>query len=132
MKCEEPIHLIVDSIQPIATTWIDTLSALLVPTIASIGIYIAFQQYHINKQRLRHETYERRLNIYKCAQRYLSEIMRDGKTSYTSALKFYQDASEAAFIFDDSVQQKIDAIYSNSMSMITIYEDLYPSDGSPG
>ena len=126
------MHISDDSIPSSEQSWIDTMSALLVPLIAIIGIYIAYQQYRINKQRLRHETYERRLAVYKAVQRYLSEILRDGKTSYDRALQFNSEASEATFLFDQSVQQKIDEIYLKSIDMVANYEKMYPSDGSQG
>lgn len=115
-----------------ATSWTDDISALLVPIIAIIGIGIAFQQYKINQQRLRHETYERRLSIYKIVQRYLSEILRDGKTTYDKAMEFNSNASEATFLFDQTVQEKIDEIYSKSVEMAYEQEKMYPSDGSQG
>jgi hypothetical protein len=62
----------------------------------------------------------------------LSEILRNGKTSYERALQFYSEASEAAFLFDESVQNRIDEIYKKSIEMISGYEKMYPSDGSPG
>lgn len=126
------MHIVVDSIPVSGQSWIDIMSALLVPTIAIVGIYIAYQQYRINKQRLRHETYERRLAVYKAVQRYLSEILRDGKTSYDRALQFNSEAAEATFLFDESVQQRIDEIYQKSIDMVANYEQMYPSDGSPG
>lgn len=125
------IHIAVDSFPSSDPSWIDILSALLVPLIAIVGIYIAYQQYKINEQRLRHETYERRLAVYKAVQRYLSEILRNGKTTYQSALEFNSEASEAAFLFDSSVQDKIDEIYKKSIEMVHEYEKLYPSDSSP-
>lgn len=120
------MHISVDSIPSSEQSWIDTMSALLVPLIAIIGIYIAYQQYRINRQRLRHETYERRLAVYKAVQRYLSEILRDCKTSYDRALQFNSEASEATFLFDQSVQQKIDEIYLKSIDMVANYEKMYP------
>jgi len=132
MSHHNVMHIVVDSLPENSQNWIDLLSALLVPTIAIVGLYIAYQQYQINKQRLRHETYERRLAIYKSVQRYLSEILRDGKTSYDRALQFNSDASEAAFLFDDSVQKKIDVIYKKSIDMVFTYQKMYPEDGSPG
>ena len=100
--------------------------------IAILGVYIAYQQYRINKQRLRHETYKRRLAVYKCAQRYLSEIFRDGKTTFDRALQFNSEASESAFLFDKSVQNKIDKIFKKSLDMAATREEMYPSDGSSG
>lgn len=132
MNKEEVLHIAVDAMPATDPSWVDYLSALLVPAIAVIGICIAYQQYRINKQRLRHETYERRLSVYKCVQRYLSEILRDGKTTFDRAVQFNSDASEAAFLFDDSVQNKIDDIYKKSLDMAAAREEMYPDDGSPG
>lgn len=126
------MHIVIDSLPEKSQSWIDVLSALLVPVIAIVGLYIAYQQYQINKQRLRHETYERRLSVYKTVQIYLSEILSDGKTTYDRALQFNSEASEAAFLFDSTVQDKIDEIYKKSIDMVFTHEKMYPSDGSPG
>jgi len=121
----ETLQLIIKSLPPSETNWIEIVSALLVPIIAIVGVYIAYQQFRINEQRLRHETYERRLAVYKTVQKYLSEILREGTTRYQRASEFYSDASEAAFLFDPSVQDKIDNIYKKSI-------DLVASNGSAG
>ena len=110
-------HLIIDALPASDPSWVEFLSALLVPLIAIIGAFIAYQQYRINQQRLRHETYEHRLAVYKAIQRYLSEVIRDGKTSYERALQFNAEASEAFFLFDSSVQERIDLIYKKSIRM---------------
>jgi len=132
MEKGEITRIAVESLLPADPTWIDILSALLAPTIALIAVYIAFQQYQINKQRLRHETYERRLRVYKSVQEHLSVILRDGKTTYQGCSEFYSEASEAAFLFDSSVQDLIDEIYQKSIDLVSLEEKLYPSGGSPG
>ncbi|MBL4900901.1 MAG: hypothetical protein JKX76_14925 [Colwellia sp.] len=129
---DNPTRIIIESFPATSNNWIDILSALLVPVLAVVGIFIAYQQYKINEQRLRHETYERRLAIYKSVQKYLSEIMRDGKTTYDRALEFYSESSEATFLFDISVQDKIDTIYEKSIDMAYQHNLMYPDDGSPG
>lgn len=126
------VNLFINSLPNNEHSWIDILSALLVPAIALLGAYIAYQQYRINKARLRNETYERRLSVYKCVQRYLSEILRDGETTYERAAQFSTEASEASFLFDDSVQNKIDEIYQKSIAMVANQRKMYPPDGSPG
>lgn len=131
-KAGETLRVVIESIPATDTSWIDVMSALLVPTIAIIGVYIAYQQFRINEQRLRHETYERRLAVYRFVQKYLSEILRDGATTYQRASDFYSEASEAAFLFDASVQDKIDKIYEKSIDMVVTHERMYPPDGSPG
>ena len=132
MNNEEALRIIVESMPSASLSWIDILAALLTPTIALIALYIAYQQYKINQQRLRHETYERRLRVYKAVQAHLSIILRAGKTSYQECTLFYSEASEAAFLFDNSVMDKIDEIYRKSIDMVGLHEQLYPSDGSAG
>jgi hypothetical protein len=129
---EDVIHIVVDAVPVTESGWIDVFSALLVPTIAVVGICIAYQQYRVNKERLRHETYERRLAVYKCVQRYLSAILRDGKVTSDRVHQFISEASEAAFLFDESVQDRIDTIHEKSIDMVTAYERTYPADGSSG
>ena len=132
MDKENIFHIAIDSLPLAEANLIESLSAFLVPIIAIVGIYIAYQQYKINEQRLRHETYERRLSVYKVVQRYLSEILRDGNTTYDKAMQFNTDASEAAFLFDKSVQNKIDIIYKKSVAMAYEHIRMYPEDASRG
>jgi len=123
-------HLIIDALPKSNPSWIEVISALFVPLIAIIGVFIAYQQYRINSQRLRHETYERRLAIYKTVQRYLSEVVRDGKTSFEKALEFRSEASEVFFLFDVSVQHRIDLIYEKSVRLEFLSKKI--SSGNKG
>ena len=132
MDTQELIKVAVLSLPEVQRSWVDILSAILTPIIALIALYVAYQQHVINKQRLRHETYERRLRVYKAVQKHLSNIMRKGTITYQECAEFYSEASEAAFLFDDSVQNKIDEIYKKSLDLAYMHEQLYPSDGSPG
>ena len=132
MNKEKVCHIAIDTLPSASTNLADIISAFLVPIIAIVGIFIAYQQYKINQQRLRHETYERRLSIYKIVQKYLSEILRYGHTTYDKAMKFNSDASEATFLFDQTVQDKIDEIYTKSVDMAYEHEKMYPADGSNG
>jgi len=81
MNKEEITHIVVDSILVIETLLVETPSALLTPLIALIAIYIAFQQHGINKLRLRHELYERRIAVYEAVQKHLSKISGAGQIS---------------------------------------------------
>jgi hypothetical protein len=129
---KEKLYVFVERLPQAETGWVDLLSALLVPAIAVVGLFIAFQQYRINQQRLRHELYERRLLVYRSVQKYLSEVIAEGKTSFQKAAVFYSEASEASFLFDSSVQELIDRIYEKAIDMAALHEKLYPSDGTPG
>lgn len=128
MDKEEILQIAVTALPETTSSWVDIFSALLMPTIAGIALYIAYQQHQINKQRLKHETYEKRLKVYKAVQKHLSIIIRDGKTTYEECLEFYSEASEAAFLFDPTVMNKIDEIYKNSVALVLTYKQLLPSN----
>jgi len=112
--------------------WIDVLSALMTPTIGVMAILIAYQQYKVNSNRLRHELYERRLRVYKSVQSFLSEIIRDADIEYQRCGLFYSEASEAVFLFDKNIQDYIDKLYKNGIKMHRLHEKLYPSTGKGG
>jgi len=44
--------------------WVDILTALLTPTVAILGVTIAYQQWRLNSKKFKHELYDRRLHIY--------------------------------------------------------------------
>lgn len=65
-------------------------------------------------------------------QEHLLIVIREGKTTYQECLEFYSEASEAAFLFDRSVIDRIDLIFKKSRDMVAVQEKLYPSGGSSG
>ena len=132
MDVNNSLHIVVDSIPTSSHSWIDILSALLVPVIAIVGLIITYQQYKINQQRLKHELYERRLVIFKHMKTYLSEILSSGTVTYQRAMQFNYDVAESTFILNEDINNRIKEIYSKSVDMATIYERLNPADGSSG
>ncbi|WP_114717820.1 hypothetical protein [Vibrio cholerae] len=132
MSSDKPIRVVVETVSRVESDWVTILSALLVPILTIIGIYVAYQQYVINRQRLNHETYERRLAVYKAVQLHLSKTIQMGRTTYQDALKFNSEASEAAFLFDSEISDLISKIYKQSISMASYNEKLCPSGGGQG
>ena len=132
MSKENSLHIVIDSLPVSTTNIIDILSALLVPVIAIVGIVIAYQQYKINQQRLKHELYERRLIIFKHMKMYLSEILRRGTITYDRAMEFNYDTSESTFLLDKIINEKIREIYTKSIDMASLNEQMYPSNGGNG
>lgn len=132
MKTDEVIRIAIESIPSVDQTLIDILSAMLTPIIGILALIIAYQQFNINKQRLRHETYDRRLAVFKSVQKHLVSIVSDNKTTTQQCVEFYSDASEAAFLFDSTVLDGVEVIYKKSIDLASCEEKLFPADGSPG
>ncbi len=112
--------------------FIQILSGLLTPLVAVIAVYIAWQQYRIQHYSLRNQLYERRYVVFKAFMSFLSEIIRQRKSDYQRVGQFYAEASEADFLFPESVAKKRDEIYEKAIDLIALNERMYPSDGSEG
>lgn len=132
MDTTKSINVIIDSLSKNDHEIIDILSGYLTPVIALLALYIAYQQYRTNKQRFLFETYERRLKIYNAVQEYLNSILAQGKTDLQRIGEFSQKTSQVVFLFDKSVQKKIDEIFKKSIEMNELEEQLYPRGGSDG
>jgi hypothetical protein len=112
--------------------WVEIFNALLTPLIAVLAAYIAWQQYRVNHHSLRNQLYERRYAVFKAFMSYLADIMREGKTNYQRIGQFYAEASEAEFLFSESISKKMEELYSKGVDLVALHERMYPSDGSPG
>lgn len=131
MDNNQTVHVVIDSLAS-TSDWMDVSSALLTPTIALFGLYIAYRQHKNDSQRLKHELYDRRVIIFKHIKTYLSEIFRSGKVTYDTALKFNYDVAEATFLVDENINSRIKEIYEKSIEMASLQEQMYPANGERG
>ncbi len=99
----------------IYSAYVVSFSALLVPVITISIAYIAYQQYRIEKQRVRMELYEKRYRIYKRIMEFIRLCIEGGITGFTEASSFYSDVIEGKFLFNDDVQDLIETLHSNGI-----------------
>ncbi len=96
---------------------IEIFNALLTSAIAIVVIYIAWQQWKTNQQRLRLEQYDRRLRVYEEVKKILSIIVRDAKVSTDDLLKFRTSVSDADFLFGPEIPEYIDEIFKRGLNL---------------
>ena len=87
---------------------VDLLSALLTPTIAILGLTIAFLQWRTNSKRLRHELFDRRYEQFTVVREFLGSIMKSGKSKPEEQLKFLTGTRGMRFIFDKDIAEYVD------------------------
>jgi len=97
---------------------INILNALLIPLIAIIAAYIAYQQYSINRKKVKLDLYEKRYNIYKTTKKILFTVTQDGKIE----LKELKNSiigikNESKFLFNKEVVQFIKNLQENSIKL---------------
>jgi len=123
-------HIIIDSIPNNSVSWIELFSSLLTPVIAFLAVYIAYQQYSVNRRRFLFEVYERRLAVYKSIQAFFDEFVKEGNITYESCREFAFNTAEVVFIFDKVIQNKIEEIHKNSIVLAGLNYELHPRSGS--
>lgn len=101
--------------------WVDQLlkvsQGLLTPLIAVLALYIAWQQWKTNHQKLIWEQYDRRLAVYEEVRKILSLILRDADVSTDDLLKFRTSVAEADFLFGPEIPKYIDEIYQRGLKL---------------
>ena len=107
---------------------IDVFSALLTPVIAGVAVYIAWQQWKTNRQRLNLDRYDRRLHIYEEVIRILSLISRDAGASFDDLVKFRISVSEADFLFGPEIRKYINEIYRRGLNLARCNEEYKDRD----
>jgi len=94
--------------------WIDVLSALLTPTIAILGIYIAFRQWLTNKNNLKFNLFDKRYIVFENIKKFIASILSSGRVEDGADIQFLRDTKSVAFLFDDEIAKIIDEMYKKA------------------
>lgn len=81
--------------------------------IAAITVYIAWQQWRLNKQKWNLDRYDRKLRIYQRVVEMLRLIMREHRPEIQDILNFGADTAEADFLFPNEISKYINEIYTH-------------------
>lgn len=83
--------------------WTAYLSALLVPTVAVLGAFIAYRQWRTAQNKLKLELFEKRFAVYDSARKLISSILTSGKVQNEEMYKFLAGTGEAKWLLDAEV-----------------------------
>lgn len=98
---------VVPVIQP-ARDWVDYLSGLLVPTIAIVGAFIAWQQWRINRARLKNELFDRRYEQFCVVRDFIGSVMTYGESTLEEQRKYLVGTQGMRFLFDKNIAEYMD------------------------
>lgn len=83
--------------------WTAYLSALLTPTVAVLGTFVAFQQWRTARNKLKFDLFQRRLAAYESVQSFLVSIMTSGKVSAEALSKYAVGTSEVRWLYGPEI-----------------------------
>ena len=86
-------------------TWITYFTALLTPTIALLGIMIAYFQWRLAQNKLKLELFARRFSVYEATRNLIGSIAISGKVTDEQLSQFLVATREAKWLLNDSIAQ---------------------------
>ncbi|MFK7848529.1 MAG: hypothetical protein AB8G77_24795, partial [Rhodothermales bacterium] len=70
------------------------------PLIAGIAIYVAWQQWRTNRQKLKLDLFDKRFAIFQSTRTFLSTVLRDGRVNREDLEKFRMGILDSVFLLD--------------------------------
>lgn len=108
-----------------AHDWVDYLSALLTPTIAIVGAAIGLLQWRTNRNRLKHELFDRRYEQFEAVRDFLGSIMGSGRALDDKQADFLFKTRGLRFIYDKKLADYIHAnIWSPAVDLACLHSEL--------
>ncbi|MFZ2752356.1 MAG: hypothetical protein WAZ48_02810 [Lysobacteraceae bacterium] len=98
-------------------SFIEIMTAFMTPLIASIAVFIAWQQWKTNALKVKTDVYDRRFRVYDETVKLLNIIARDANISIEDISKFSAATSEAVFLFKEDIPSYIEMIRTRSISL---------------
>jgi len=86
------------------------LTAALTPIIAIFGVWIAFSQWYLAKNRLRLDLFDRRMAVISAYRELIVKVLRDFKIEERELWQFGYDMVGIRWLFDQSVENFLSSV----------------------
>ncbi len=86
-----------------APHWTSFVTALLVPTIALFGAFIAYQQWRTAREKLKLDLFDKRFAVYDTARNFIGNIVTQGKVTDEQFFVFLNGTIEAKWLFGNGI-----------------------------
>lgn len=105
--------------------WVDYLSALLTPTIAIVGVAIGLLQWKTNRNRLKHELFDRRYKQFEAVRDFLGSIRGSGRAVDNIQADFFSKTRGLRFTYDQTLADYIEAnIWRPAVDLACLHAEL--------
>lgn len=101
--------------------WTQYVSATLLPAIAVLGLYLAYQQWQKARYRVKLDLFEKRLAIYRAATQLIGSIAASGKASHHATQRYLAKTREAKWLFNDPIHHYLkEDLYGAALRLQTL------------
>jgi len=92
----------------------EVCAGFLTPIIAILAVYIAWQQYRINRYKVRIDLFDRRYKIFDTLMSLLGHIAQRGDIADEKLNEFLRSTKDSEFLFKKDIPEYLDEIYKNA------------------
>lgn len=96
-----------------------TMSAFLTPLIAVIAVFIAYQQFVINRRQHRLALFEKRMAVFNATMKMIASVIQSANPNLQQCFQFMQDTRDHEFLFGPEVGNFINQVYSKAVALHT-------------
>lgn len=98
---------------------IKLIPAFITLVVGVVASYISHLQYKINKEKMRLDLFQRRLDAYEKLQQFLSKIMRNNDIAKADLPLLTEARYKARFIFGNEITEYLDEIWERSFEILS-------------
>jgi hypothetical protein len=95
----------------------DVISKLAAPVIAGIVAYIAYLQWKLNKALVREKLFERRFEVFRSTQKFLTKISEKIDFDMSDLWEFSDAVQRSRFLFDEEIHTYLKAITDRALDL---------------
>jgi hypothetical protein len=85
--------------------------------IAAFALWVAMQQWWINREKLRLDLYSKRHAVFDATRKFIAAIVREGRVDFSAQTEFWAGTADATFLFGADVTGYIETIHKNAAQM---------------
>ncbi|MEP1200990.1 hypothetical protein [Tateyamaria sp.] len=97
--------------------WLEYVRALGPAIIALFVAYVAYQQWQVNAANLKEKLFDKRFEVFKCTQLFLSSIMQEAAVRDETLPEFFDAVQRSRFLFGKEIQSYLDEIRKRAIKM---------------
>ena len=101
------------------------------PLIAILALWIAYQQYKVQKYKAKFDLFERRMKIYESIRDALENIVRDATTKNVNFNELYTAIRHSRFLFDDELNSYLKEIEKKIIELMITNNQLFGTESLP-
>lgn len=105
--------------------------ALLTSVLGSLGVWIAYNQHRTNRDKLRLDLYDKRLEAYEKLQEYFNSVMAKAMVTPEAMTMLFEARYKSLFIFGDEINDHIRETQKKAVRMQSLRIKIYGQDALP-